>query len=151
MSPSPRRRSPSGSPPAKAYPQESQLRRVLDWFETWGDLCEAGFPEIGAEPGEEAFDPRGAAERAAALDRQLAFGETDPAQMTLFDFFPDDRFDELSTLAEMRKHAADCARRTEGHARKNRERFEYLDRLSAAVDGDEGKTWEEAQAALNAD
>lgn len=71
--------------------------------------------------------------------------------MTLFDFFPDDRFDELSTLAEMRKHAADCARRTEGHARKNRERFEYLDRLSAAVDGDEGKTWEEAQAALNAD
>lgn len=135
----------------QAYPQESQIRRVLDSFETWAALTEAGFPEIGAEAGEEPYDPRGAAERAAAVDRQLAFGETDPAQMTLFDFFPDDRFDELATLAELRKHADGCARRTEGHARKNRERFEYLDKLSAAVDGDESATWERAQAALSAD
>jgi hypothetical protein len=134
----------------RAYPQESQIRRVLDWFETWAALTEAGFPEIGSEPGEEPYDPRGAAERAAAADRQLAFGETDPAQLALFDFFPDDRFDELSTLAELRKHAVESAERTERHARKDRGRFEYLDRLSAAVNGDESKSWEQAQAALEA-
>lgn len=131
-----------------AYPQESQIRRVLERFETWAALSEAGFPEIDAEPGEEPYDPRGAAEKAAAVDRQLAFGESDPAQLTLFDFFPDDRYDSLSTLAELRKHADGSARRTEGHARKDRERFAYLDRLLAAVNGDESKTWEQAQAAL---
>lgn len=135
----------------RAYPAESQIRRARAGFENWAALADAGFPPIEADPGEKPYDPRGAAERAAAVDRQLALGEPDPAQMTLFDYFPDDRFDSLSTLAELRKHADDCARRTEGHARKNRERYEYLDRMSDAVEGDESKTWAEAQAALDAD
>jgi len=134
----------------RAYPCESQIRRSLARFGSWSGLRDAGFPPMDADPGEEPHDPRGAAERAAAVDRQLALGEYDPAQMTLFDFFPDDRFDSLSTLAELRKHAAESARRTEGHARKDRARFEYLDRLADAVDGDESKTWQEAQAALDA-
>ena len=136
---------------ARAYPAESQIRRARAGFENWAALADAGFPPIEADPGEKPYDPRGAAERAAAVDRQLALGEPDPAQMTLFDYFPNDRFDSLSTLAELRKHADDCARRTEGHARKNRERYEYLDRMSDAVEGDESKTWAEAQAALDAD
>jgi hypothetical protein len=135
----------------RAYPGESQVRRARAGSENWAALAEAGFPPVEADPGEEPYDPRGAAERAAAVDRQLALGEPDPAQMTLFDYFPDDRYDSLSTLAELRKHADDCARRTEGHAHKNRERYAYLDRMSAAVNGDEGKTWAEAQAALDAD
>lgn len=37
----------------KAYPQESQLRRVLDWFETWGD------PLRGRVPGDRGGAGRG--------------------------------------------------------------------------------------------
>ena len=57
---------------------------------------------------------------------------------------------ELATLGELRKYAEESAERTERHARKDQERFDYLERLSSAVDGDEDKTWEEAQAALDA-
>jgi hypothetical protein len=131
-----------------AYPFESQIRRSLGRFESWSDLRDAGFPPADADPGEQPYDPRGAAERAAAVDRQLALG--DPDQLSLFEFFPDDRFDSLSTLAELRKYAADSAERTARHERKDAERFEYLDRLSDAVDGDESRTWQEAQAALEA-
>jgi hypothetical protein len=133
----------------KAYPCESQVRRAREHFENWAALEDAGFPEVGrADPGDLPYDPRGAAEKAAAADRQLALG--DPDQLALFEFFPDDRFDALSTLAELRKYAADSAERTERHARKDRERLEYLDRLSDAVRGDESRTWQEAQAALDA-
>jgi hypothetical protein len=134
----------------RAYPCESQIRRARREYESWAALCDAGFPPIDADLGDRPHDPRGATEKAAAVDRQLALGETDPAQLTLFDFFPDDRFDALSTLAELRKHAVDSAERTERHARKDRERHEYLDRLSEAVNGDESKSWAEAQAALDA-
>ena len=130
-----------------AYPCESQIRAARRGFENWAALCDAGFPETEAEPGDRPHDPRGAAERARAVDRQLALGEPDPEQLALF---PDDRFDTLSTLAELRKYAAESAEWTERHARKDRERLEYLNRLSEAVDGDESKTWEEAQAALDA-
>lgn len=131
----------------RSYPCESQARRALARFESWSDLRDAGFPPMDADPGEEPHDPRGAAERAAAVDRQLALG--DPDQLSLFEFFPDDRFDSLSTLAELRKYAAESAERTERHARKDAERFEYLGRLSDAVGGDESRTWGEAQAALD--
>lgn len=130
-----------------AYPCESQIRDARRNYENWAALCEAGFPAFEAEPGEQPHDPRGSAEKARALDRQLTLGEPGPEQLALF---PDDRFDVLSTLAELRKYAAESAEWTERHARKDRERLEYLDELSAAVDGDETKTWEEAQAALNA-
>jgi hypothetical protein len=130
-----------------AYPCESQIRAARRDSGSWAALCEAGFPEAEAEPGDQPHDPRGAAERARAVDRQLALGEPDPEQLALF---PDDRFDILSTLADLRKYATESAERTERHARKNAERFEYLDQLSAAVNGDESRTWEEAQAALDA-
>jgi hypothetical protein len=134
----------------RAYPSESQILHARADFESWTALREAGFPTIDAEPGEEPYDPRGTAEKARAVDRQLALGEPDPDQLVLFEYFPEDRFDTLATLAELRKYAAESAEWTERHVRKDRERFEYLDRLSVAVDGDEDKTWEEAQAALDA-
>lgn len=132
----------------RAYPCESQIRHICAGYESWGALRAADFPAVEAEPGEEPFDPRGAGEKARAADKQLALG--DPDQLALFEFFPDDRFDELATLGELRKYAEECEERTERHARKDRERFEYLERLSAAVGGDEEATWEEAQAALDA-
>lgn len=130
-----------------AYPCESQIRRALRDFETWAALCDAGFPEIEAEPGDQPHDPRGAAERARAADRQLALGEPGPEQLKLF---PDDQFDTFSTLAEMRKYAEDGSARAWRHLDVAEKRLKYVDQLSVAVDGDESKTWEEAQAALDA-
>lgn len=129
-----------------AYPCESQIKGARTRYETWAALCDAGFPAISPEPGEDPYDPRGAAEKARAVDRQLALGEPGPEQLALF---PDDRFDTLSTLADLRKYAEDSDARTKRHARKDAERLEYLDQLSEAVGGDESRTWEEAQAALD--
>lgn len=135
---------------ARAYPCESQIRHICAGYESWGALRAAEFPDVDAEPGEEPYDPRGLAEKARAVDKQLALGDPDPDQLALFEYFPDDRYDELSTLAELRKYAEESSDRTERHARKDRERFEYLDKLNAAVNGDENATWEQAQAALDA-
>jgi hypothetical protein len=129
------------------YPYESQIRAARREFETWAALTAAGFPEIEAEPGDQPHDPRGAAERARAVDRQLALGEPDPEQLALF---PDDRYDVLSTLAELRKYAEENDARAKRQSAAAQKRLEYVDALSEAVDGDESKTWEEAQAALDA-
>jgi hypothetical protein len=129
------------------YPCESQIRDARREHETWAALVEARFPPVEAEPGDQPYDPRGAAEKARAADRQLALGEPGPEQLALF---PDDRFDTLSTLAEMRKYAEDNAEWTERQARKDQERLAYINQMSEAVGGDESKTWAEAQAALDA-
>jgi hypothetical protein len=135
----------------RTYPCASQITHICAAYESFGALRAADFPGVDAGPGEEPYDPRGAVEKARAIDQQLSLGgPEDPAQLPLFEWFPDDRFDELATLAELRKYAEESARWTERHARKDQERFEYLERLSAAVGGDENKTWEEAQAALDA-
>jgi hypothetical protein len=134
----------------RAYPCESQIRRAQAAHETWDALCEAGFPAFEAEAGEEPFDPRTAAEKARAAEKQLALGETDdPEQLELFRWFPDE-FDELSSIAALRKHALAMKAMAARFADRADERLEYVDQLSAAVDGDESKTWEEAQAALDA-
>jgi hypothetical protein len=72
----------------------------------------------------------------------------DSGQLTLFDYFPDDRFDEMATLAELAKYADEMAQLTERYARKDRERAGYLRGLIGAVNGDMSKTWAEADAAL---
>jgi hypothetical protein len=134
----------------RAYPYESQIRHLGADFDSWRALRDAGFPALcDPEPGEKPFDPRGLAEKARSVDRQLALGQPDPDQLPLFEFFPDDRYDALSTLADLRKYAEESADRTARHARKDTERFEYLRRLLSAVNGNEEATWEEAQAALD--
>jgi hypothetical protein len=132
---------------ARAYPCESQARQALARHETWDELRDAGFPAYDAEPGEEPFDPRTAAEKARAAEKQLALGETDdPEQLELFRY----EFDELSSIAALRKYALEMAAWTERQAERDAKRLAYVDRLAEAVGGDESKTWEEAQAALEA-
>ena len=133
---------------AIAYPCESQIRAARDCAGTWDDLVSAGFPECEAGPGEQPYDPRTAAERAQQAERQLALGE--PDQLALFSLFPADQFSELSTLAELRKYAAEMAAWTERQARKDADRLAYVSALADAVGGDESKTWAQAQAALDA-
>lgn len=138
---------------ARAYETEAQLSTAREQFADWTSLREAGFPSVqiplDADTGP--FDPRDEDERrrdaAATLDR--AAGEA-AGQLSLFEYFPDDQFDSLATLAELLKYAEDSDARTKRHARKDQERFAYLKQRIDAVNGDLGKTWEEAQAALEA-
>jgi len=131
----------------RTYPCDSQIRHADADFDHWTALREAAFPAYEAEDGEEPFDPRTPLEKARAAEKQLAFGEPgDPAQLALFEWFPD--FDTLATISELRKHAEDVLGWSERQAKRSRERIAYVDRLSAAVNGDESRTWEEANAAL---
>jgi hypothetical protein len=131
----------------KSYPCKDQITHICASYESWGALRAAGFPAIDAEPGEEPYDPRDVTEKARTAEKQLHLD--DPDQLALFEFFPDDRFSELSTLADLAKYADEMAVLTERYARRDRERAEYLKRLASAVDGDLSKTWAEAQAALD--
>lgn len=133
---------------ARAYPCESQVRAARAACSTWEALAEAGFPQYEAEPGDQPYDPRTAAERVQQAERQMLLGE--PDQLTLFALFPEDRFSEFSTLEDLAKYAAESAEITERFARRDRERAEYLARLSSAADGDMSATWAEAQALLAA-
>jgi len=133
---------------ARSYPRESQIRRARAVYGTWEALSEAEFPEFEADPGEQPYDPRTAAERAQQAERQLALGE--PDQLTLFTLFPDDQFSEMSTIGELRKYAAEMAAWTQRQAGKDAARLAYVSALADAVGGDESKTWAEAQAALDA-
>jgi hypothetical protein len=130
------------------YPAESQIRRARAMYGTWEALAAAEFPEFEADPGEQDYDPRTAAERAQQAERQLALGE--PDQLTLFTLFPDDQFSEMSTIGELRKYAAEMAAWTQRQAGKDTARLAYVSALADAVGGDESKTWAEAQAALDA-
>jgi hypothetical protein len=136
---------------ARTYPTEAQIRLAIDGFGSWSDLYNAGFPEVDLPANAEPFDPRDADEKARDAARELArrsgqIGDQD--QLTLFDYFPDDRFNETSTLAELAKYAAEMAELTERYQRRDEERAAYLACLVAAVNGDMGATWEEAHAAL---
>jgi len=136
---------------ARTYPTEAQIRLAVDGFGTWSDLYNAGFPPVEMPADAEPFDPRDADERARDAARELArHGERGSEnQLSLFDYFPDDRFTELSTLAELAKYAAEMAELTERYRQRDEERAAYLARLISAVNGDMHATWEEAQAALD--
>lgn len=133
---------------ARSYPCESQIAGARAACGTWEALTEAGFPECEADPGEQPYDPRTAAERAQQAERQLALGE--PDQLALFELFPSDQFSEMSTIGELRKYAEDMAAWTERQASKDAKRLAHVEALADAAGGDESKTWAEAQALLAA-
>jgi hypothetical protein len=134
---------------ARAYATEAEISTACGDFKTWSDLRAAGFPavQVSLDADAEPFDPRDEDEKRRDAARDLARRSQESAgQLSLF---PDDRFTELSTLAELAKCAAEMAEMTERYARKDRERAEYLQSLIDAVDGDMSKTWAEAQAVLD--
>ena len=133
-----------------AYPTEAQLRQILAQYKNWWQLIKAGFPAVAAPPDAEPYDPRSAPERARDAARTLArHGVAGDGQIELFDYFPGERFDEMSTLGELAKYADEMAGLTERYAKKDRERADYLRSLITAVKGDLSKTWAEAQTALD--
>jgi hypothetical protein len=136
---------------ARLYPGEAHIAYICARYESWGALRTAGFPPVqlplDADP--EPFDPRTREERARDAGQVLDSAEEKAAgQLDLFAYFKDDAFDELSTIAELRKHAVDMRDWTERQAKADDRRLAYVDKLSAAVNGDESKTWADANAAL---
>jgi hypothetical protein len=135
---------------ARAYPTEAQITQVLAQYENWWQLIQAGFPAFDAPPDAEPYDPRRAVDRARDAARDLAnHGHGGDGQLALFEYFPEERFDETATLAELAKYASEMAELTERFAQRDRERFAYLNRLIAAVNGDMNATAGQAQAALD--
>jgi hypothetical protein len=138
---------------ARTYQTEAEIRQALTDFETWDELLNAGFPAVERPADAERYDPRDADEIARDTARALIRARADAdseEQLALFEYFPDDRFTELSTLAELAKYADEMADLTERFAQRDRERADYLRRLIAAAGGDLSATWEQAQAALDA-
>jgi hypothetical protein len=138
----------------RRYRSEAEIRESAHGFKNWDELARAGFPavQVTLDADMEPFDPRTPDEKrrdAAKAAARLAEEESG-GQLTLFDYFPAERFDPLATLAELRKYAVECDERTARHADADRRRHAYLDRLFAAVGGNENATWEQAQAALDA-
>lgn len=134
----------------RTYQTEAQIRHAVSDFETWHDLAAAGFPAVEVSEDAEPFDPRDADEKARDAARILARNaeQGNGSQLSLFEYFPDDRFDETATLADLAKYASEMAELTERFAQRDRERFAYLNRLIAAVNGDMAATWAEADEAL---
>jgi hypothetical protein len=136
---------------AKTYPSEAEIAQPVARYGSWKEAIQSGFPPAEVPLGADTtpFDPRTPEEKARdageALDRARAKAS---GQLELFDYFNDTSFDELSTIAELRKYAASMSEWTERQAKRDRERLAYVDRLSAAVGGDESKTWAEADEAL---
>jgi len=137
----------------RAYVTEAEISTACGDFKTWSDLRAAGFPPVQVPLGAETdpFDPRGADEKRRDAAREMVrIAEEAGGQLALFDHFPADRFDKLVTLSELTKWASEMADWTERQADADRRRLAYLKDLTDAVHGDLGKTWEEAQAALDA-
>lgn len=139
---------------ARTYLSEAEIRESAHGFRSWDELARASFPPVQVTLGADTdpFDPRDPDERRQDAARELVRRAEEEAsgQLALFEFFPADQFDGRATLAELRKYAVESSERTVRHARKDRERFEYLTQLLSAVDGNENATWEQAQAALDA-
>lgn len=138
---------------ARTYPSEAHIAQVLAQYENWWQLIKAGFPAVqltlDADP--QPFDPRTSEERARDMGEAIDLIAGKPGgQLELFDYFKETAADELSTIAELRKYADEMSEWTQRQARRDRDRIAYVNRLSAAVGGDETKTWAEADAAMRA-
>jgi hypothetical protein len=135
---------------ARAYASEAEIRTACSDFKSWSDLRAAGFPvvQVPLDADTGPYDPRTPEEKRRDAARELARrGEEAAGQLALF---PDDKYDEYSTLTELAKYAAEMAEMTDRYARRDRDRTDYLTSLIDAVNGDMSKTWGEAQAALEA-
>lgn len=138
---------------ARLYPGEAHIAYICAQYESWGALRAARFPAVqltlDADP--EPYDPRTREERARDSGQALdSIAEKAAGQLELFAYFNEEAFDELSSIAELRKHAVDLRDWTQRQANADDRRIAYVDKLSAAVGGDESKTVADANAAMSA-
>ena len=83
---------------ARAYPKESQIRSAAADFESWRELCDAGFPPIQAAGDERPYNPLETDELRQQSDRRGArLIERAGYDESLFD-----HFEKTATLAEIK-------------------------------------------------
>ncbi|MDG4784376.1 hypothetical protein O7626_41055 [Micromonospora sp. WMMD1102] len=130
---------------ARAYKTEAEIRAALTDFGTWDELARAGFPAYEAPEGEPPADHRTEAERERDAARALLdlIGEQGA-------LFPASDFEPTTTpLKDLKAYADEMEELTGRFVERDRKRRAYLDSLIAAVDGDLGATWQEAQERLD--
>lgn len=130
---------------ARAYPTEAQIAHACAEFEDWSSLRAAGFPAFDAPEGAELADHRTEDERRRDHARAIAdvFGE----QGTLFplsDFEP-----VTTTLKDLVVYATEMSELTARFAKRDQDRWAYLNRLVEAAGADLSVTWADAHARLD--
>lgn len=136
----------------RTYASEAEYAQLVAHHETWKEVIQAGFPAVGLplDASLEPFDPRTPEERARDAGEAIDLIAGKPGgQLELFGYFKETAADELSTIGELRKYATEMSEWTQRQAKRDRERIAYVNMLSAAVGGDESKTWAEANEALH--
>jgi len=126
---------------ARTYPTEAQIRHAVSDFATWHDLVDAGFPTYPVSADEPSADSRTPAERQRDAARRML----DATELTLF---PLDKLEPTeATVEDLETYAKEQDEITERFADAGRRRWEYINRLKTAVDGDCTTTWEDAHRA----
>lgn len=123
---------------ARTYPTVAQLRTAACAFEDWTAFREAGFPPV--DDADQA-PAEAAADHEEELRRQHQQLDLFPAVVAGVPFFQ-------ATLRQLAAHASEMERMTANYARRDTERREYLERLTAAVGGDLDATYGDASHAL---
>lgn len=129
---------------ARTYCCPSQIRHAVADFPTWRALAEARFPRYDPDPGEEPADPRSPEELRRDLERQ--FSAVMSEELSLFPL--DEYLPERVTVGQLEDYAAETQRMSAGFAAAAARRVAYVERLKTAVGGDVGRTWLEADQAL---
>lgn len=126
---------------AKAYPTDEQLRHAMSQYGSWFALAKAGFPDMDRLPGAPDADYRTEIEKRHHLAAALL-----PIEEGQLSLFPDLEPTQ-DTLADMVKYADEMTAMTRRFAERDTVRWEYLQSLMYAVNGDTTVTWEDAHRA----
>lgn len=134
---------------ARTYQTEAEIRELTHGFQNWDEVARAGFPPVEVTDPGDPYDPRDADEKwrdfRAQEERRKA---ENPEQLTfeLPAFFSHDTFGPRTRLSDLMAACDESERMTANFVKRDNERRAYVDELLAAVGGDDGKTWYEAEA-----
>jgi hypothetical protein len=140
---------------ARTYETEPQIGKAIADFKTWFGLIEARFPQVDVpDTGDpyDPYDPRDADEKwrdfRAQQERRKAENPEQPSLpgFELPTFFSHDTYGPRTHLSDLIAACDESERFTANMAKRDTERRAYVGELLAAVDGDQRKTWYEAEA-----
>lgn len=129
---------------ARTYQTDSQIAQISARFDNWSGLIAADFPAVDAAEGEGVADHRTEDER--RRDHARALADAVGVQGALFplsDFEP-----VTTTLKDLITYATEMSELTARFARRDQDRWAYLNRLVEVAEADLSITWAEAHARL---
>lgn len=128
---------------ATVYVSEAQVRKIICTLGSWSEIINAGFPEVAVD---EVLSPEAILDAIESQPRELLEFE----QIGMFPEIVKTIPLAESTLRHLIAYAEEMAAMTASYARRDIERREHLNALSAAVSGDLDATYPEAVSALRA-